>query len=264
MIQSGLLCALVFAICNGIDRVLGWQTLTRPIVVAPLTGLFLGDFQTGIVMGAALESIFMGISAIGGSIPADATTSSIIAVAFTIISGINVEAGLAIAMPIGTVMATVNELVKPIYASLAPYWEKLAASGNVKSYRTQVIIFGLVLDRLAQTCVVFIAIAFGVESLQLFINSLPVWVMSGLSAASAMMTGIGFAILTSMIWNKEVGVFFFAGFVLAKYIALPTLPIALLATVVAVMYFFNEKKMVELKASLSNSNNQTNNEEDFF
>ena len=262
MIQSGLLCALVYIICNGLDRVISWQTLTRPIVVAPITGLFLGDFETGILMGAALESIFMGISAIGGSVPADATTSSIIAVAFTIISGTDVEAGLAIAMPIGTVLATVGQLMKPVLASLAPYWEKMAKSGNVKSFKFQIILMGLIVDRIFQAAVIFFAVAFGVEGLQSVIASLPAFVMNGLNAGSAMMTAIGFAILTSMIWNKEIGVFFFAGFVLTKYVGLGALPLAILATVVAVMYFYNDKKILELKNSTASV--AANDEEDFF
>lgn len=75
------------------------NVLTVQSLLPRLAGLVLGDFHTGIVMGAALESIFMGISAIGGSIPADATTASIIAVAYTILTGSTAEAGLAIALP---------------------------------------------------------------------------------------------------------------------------------------------------------------------
>ena len=88
MVSSALQICLVYYIVSLLDPyILSWQCINRPIVVAPLAGLVLGDFHTGIVMGAALESIFMGISAIGGSIPADATTASIIAVAYTILTG---------------------------------------------------------------------------------------------------------------------------------------------------------------------------------
>lgn len=262
MVQTGLLCALAWIIVNGIDRVFSFQTFIRPIVTATLTGLLLGDLQTGIIMAASLEAIFMGISAIGGSIPADACASSIIAVAYTISSGSDIETGLALAIPIGTIMATVNEMYKPVLASLAPYWERLAGSGNVKSFRIQTILCGIFVDKLPQGIILFVAIAFGIGGLETFIASLPAWVMSGLSAASTMMTGVGFAILTSMIWDKEIGGFFFVGFVLAKYLELGTLPIAILATVVAMMYFYNQKQISELKTSAKAV--VSNDEEDFF
>ena len=142
MVSAALQICLAYYIISILDPyIMSWQCLNRPIVVAPLAGLILGDFKTGIIMGASLESIFMGISAIGGSIPADATTSSIIAVAYTILTGADIEAGLAIALPIGTVMASIAGMFTPIWASLAAYWEKLAAECNPRKFAFQTIGF---------------------------------------------------------------------------------------------------------------------------
>ena len=59
-ITAAIICAVVYAVINWLDPyTLSWQCLNRPIVVAPLVGLLLGDFQTGIIMGASLEAIFM-------------------------------------------------------------------------------------------------------------------------------------------------------------------------------------------------------------
>lgn len=264
MVQSGLICAFVWLFVQGVDRMLGWQTLQRPIVTATLTGLLLGDMGTGIVMAASLEAIFMGISAIGGSIPADACASSIVAVAYTVLTGADVETGLALAMPIGTLMGSANEMWKPVLAALAPYWERLAGSGNVKSYRLQVIGCGLFLDRLPQTIILFAAIAFGVQGLETVMNGLPPFIMSGLSAASGMMTGIGFAILISMIWNKEIGWFFFIGYVLQKYMQLPTVAIAIIAAVMAFVYFNTEKKINDAKRGAADQAAESVEEEDLF
>ncbi len=264
MIQSALLCALVWLIVQGIDRLMSWQTFQRPIVTATLTGLLLGDMPTGMIMAASLEAIFMGISAIGGSIPADPCASSIIAVAYTILTGANVETGLALAMPIGTLMGSANEMWKPVLAALAPYWERLAGSGKVRSFRAQVIACGLFLDRLPQAIIMFAAIAFGVTGLEQVMNNMPPFIMAGLSAASSMMTGIGFAILISMIWNKEIGWFFFIGYVLQKYLQLPTVAIAIIAGVIAFMYFCTEKKFNDLRRSIEQGAVQSAGEEDLF
>jgi PTS system mannose-specific IIC component/fructoselysine and glucoselysine-specific PTS system IIC component len=56
---------------------LSWQCLTRPIIVGPIAGLILGDLKTGIILGASLESIFMGISYIGGSVASDPTSATL-------------------------------------------------------------------------------------------------------------------------------------------------------------------------------------------
>ena len=264
MLQSALLCAAVWVFTQGVDRLMGWKTLQRPIITATLTGLLLGDLQTGLLMAASLEAIFMGISAIGGSVPADACASSIIAVAYAILTGADVETGLALAMPIGTLMGAVNEMWKPVLAALAPYWERLATSGKEKSFRAQVIGCGMFVDRLPQTIILFAAIAFGVTGLEQMMSAMPPFIMSGLSAASSMMTGIGFAILISMIWNREIGCFFFVGYVFSKYMALPTMAIAILAAAMALVYFFVEKKINDVKKLVENGGAGSAEEEDLF
>ena len=88
--------------------------------------------------------------------------------------------------------------------------------------------------------------------------------MAGLSAASSMMTGIGFAILISMIWNKEIGWFFFIGYVLQKYMQLPTVAIAIIAGVMAFTYFCTEKKFNDVKRAAEQGAAQTAGEEDLF
>lgn len=268
MIQAALLCAIVyFVVGYGDECWLSWQCLTRPIVVAPITGLVLGDVTTGIIMGASLESIFMGISAIGGAVPSDAFSASIIAVAYTILTGASAEEGLAIAMPIGTVMASFNALAMSVVSSpLAPHWEKLAAECNPKKFDFQVIGTAALL-KLIPTTVLFLAIAFGVEGLNAALAALPSFIMTGLSAASSMMTGVGFAILTSMIWDKEIAVFFFVGYVLAAYLSLSTLAIAIIGVAIAVTMFFNQKKLIELENKFKaapTTTTDSNDEEDFF
>ena len=93
---------------------------------------------------------------------------------------------------------------------------------------------------------------------------MPAWVLTGLGAASSMMLAVGFAILTSMIWSNEVGVFFFVGYVLVKYLGMGSLPIAILGIAIAVTMFFGEKRTIDLKNSLKNTKTVANDEEDFF
>ena len=264
LVQSAILISVAYFVMSTIDPYfLSWQCLTRPIVIAPVVGLLLGDPVQGIIMGAGLEAIFMGISAIGGQIPADPTSASVIAVAYTILTGADTQAGLALALPIGTAMAAITfSLLTPVWGAIAPHWERLAASGNTRRFNAQVMGVSVLMN-LIPTTVLFFAVAFGVGGLNSLLAALPSWVMAGLSAAGGMMVAIGFAILVSMIWSREAGAFFFLGYVLVAYLKLDVIPVAILGTVAALTLFFIDRDIIQAKSKIQTAQ-LANTEEDFF
>lgn len=266
-LQAAIICALVYLVIVCVDTAMGDQTLTRPIIVATLTGLFLGDLRTGIIMGAQLEAIFMGISAIGGAVASDANSGSIIAVAYTILVGGEgaMETGMALAMSIGTVMVSFNSMFTPIWASMAGYWEKLAGEANPKKFAIQNFLF-LPIGHCPNAIALFLGIGFGIEGLGNFLASCPPWVLTGLSAAGAMMTAVGFGILLSMIWDAKICAFYFVGFVMAKSLGLSSLGIAIIGVCCALTYFFVQKDIVDATKTASSGAVSTgaNSEEDFF
>ena len=70
MLDAFFVALAVFVGVAG-HELFGMAMLSRPIVVAPLAGLLLGDVQTGLIVGASLESIFMGVVNIGISSTAE-------------------------------------------------------------------------------------------------------------------------------------------------------------------------------------------------
>lgn len=247
-ITSALACAFVYWFMRYLDNTTGWDAMARPIVVAPVVGLVLGDVKTGIVMGASLEAIFMGISAIGGAIPSDALSGTVIAVAFAIGAGGEgaMETGLALAMSIGTLMSSISSMFTPLWAGLAPYWEHLAVECKPKKFSLMNwIIEGV--RGLPQTIVIFLGVAYGVSGLEAFLAACPAWVLTGLRAAGSMMTAVGFGILLSMIWSKEIGIFFFVGFIMSKSLGLSSLGIAVIGAAIALTIFFIEKNSIDSK-----------------
>ena len=61
-----VLAALSYWIIWVLDNMTGVQTLSRPIIIGTFTGLLCGDIKTGIILGATLEAVFLGIVGVGG------------------------------------------------------------------------------------------------------------------------------------------------------------------------------------------------------
>ena len=264
MAQSALIVAIVYFIFSVTDTYfISWGVFSRPIAIAPFVGLALGDFETGIIMGAALESVFMGVSAIGGAMPSDPMLASVISTAYVITSkgSIDMETALALAMPIGTVLMTLPRVFSPLMSLLPAYWEKLIATGNHKAFLWQSSLASGI-SPLINSVIVFIAVTFGVDGLNLFLTSIPAWLLNGITASGSMMMAVGFALLTSMIWDWSICYFFIFGFVLVKYLGLGTLPIAIIAATAAITIFLIEKNIIDAKSEFSGGASEE--EEDFF
>ena len=63
MLTQAILVGLVGAF-GCLEYQLGTLYAFRPIVLCPLVGLVLGDLQSGLAIGASLELLFMGQTAI--------------------------------------------------------------------------------------------------------------------------------------------------------------------------------------------------------
>ena len=68
MLIQAILVGLV-AMCVTFEWALGTCLASRPIVTGVLIGLVMGDLETGIIVGATLEMVFIGSVTIGAAVP---------------------------------------------------------------------------------------------------------------------------------------------------------------------------------------------------
>lgn len=133
MLLQAFIVAFVVFITVGGQELLGFTMLGRPIVIGPLLGLLLGDLQTGLLIGASLETIFMGVVNIGGASSAEPGLATALATAFAI----NMEAGVDIVLPIAIPLGIIGLQIKTlIYVGIvgpfATKFDELAEQGEAK------------------------------------------------------------------------------------------------------------------------------------
>jgi mannose/fructose/N-acetylgalactosamine-specific phosphotransferase system component IIC len=237
MFVQALLVALVFYIVGVVSTPLGLFHFNRPIIVGPLVGLVLGDLQTGIILGATFEAVFLGVIAIGGAMPADPTTGTALGTAMAILTNATPEAALAIAVHLSVLAMTIGFLpvttFNPILVGIA---QKAAAEGDEKKVIRIAIITSLLLPAF-NGLAIFLAVYFGVDAINRMLEVLPMVIIKGLGAAGSILPAVGFALLLNMIFSKKVVVFFFLGAVLSLYLGLPSIAIAVIAVVISIYTF---------------------------
>lgn len=288
MIAAGLLVAFVMYLAKFTDWI--GQIGVRPIWICPLVGLVLGDMQSGVVLGASLELVFIGAISIGGSVPQDFVSGGILGCAYAILLGKDADIAVTLAVPLSLAFTLIFQVETILYTAMVPLYDRFIEERDFKKYAA-LHYFTAFIHPFFYAAVTFLAVAFGTGGIERFINAMPAWIMSGFSVAAGLLPAIGFAMLLKMLWDKSIVCFFFLGFFAVKYITsfmnhfLPvlqgmeggetaaafsagslTMPLAILAICIAVYSFFHdtERKEELKKLKVSAKTDTEDDKEDFF
>ncbi|MFD3155387.1 PTS mannose/fructose/sorbose/N-acetylgalactosamine transporter subunit IIC [Haloimpatiens sp. FM7330] len=235
----------IFGYC---DYFFGGIMINRPIVLAPLVGLVLGDLQTGIMIGATLELVFMGVVTIGAATPPDTVTGSVLGTAFAIMTKSGPEIALALALPIAMLSQAAKIGINILRASFMPKAIAYAEAGDTKGMeRIHWISYAIML--ITMGTIAFVSILIGADAMKMFVNSIPKVILTGMKASAGLLPAVGFALLIKMMISKKLAVFYFFGFVLAAYLKLPIMGVALFGIIVSIILVFltdsKDKNVVE-------------------
>ena len=230
--------ALLIGLLAGVgildERVLGTTLFGRPIVMSMLVGLVLGNVTQGIIIGAQLELIWMGIAGIGASTPPDYVTGGVIGTALALQSGKGIGIALAIAVPVAVLAQALGVLVRIINLYFSHKADKYAQQASFKGIAAMLWIpTGLFF--LSTFIPAFLSMLIGADNIKAFINSVPQVILDGLTIAGNLLPAIGFALLLDMIFSKKLFVFFFLGFLAAEYFKINITGIALIAICLAII-----------------------------
>lgn len=262
MLVVAIKCALVYWLLQAVSLTFMLEVLTRPIVASFFMGVALGDVPTALIMGAQLEAIFLGTMHIGAVVPSDYTISSMICVSFVILTGIDLEAGIALAYPMGTIINSINSLISNFRSIEEPLWAKLVEKGEIKKYNLIHVVYGYTWNLAPKTIIFFLCIWLGAEAVSNIYGSIPAFITGGIIASGNWMAAVGLGITLSLIWSKELGGFFFIGFLMFNALGMSALQIALVGTALAIVYFYNDQKIV--KAKLQAAEQTTDDGGEFF
>lgn len=230
MLQALLVGLVVFI--GKADYFVGTAMLGRPLVLGALVGIILGDVKTGVMIGFQLELVFMGMYAIGASIPPDMIVGSVLGTAFAITTGNGMETAITIAMLAAILSAFVVNLfygvITPIMARAA---DRFAEEGKYKKIEAIFLSNGFLFD-LTFAVIAFVAFLFGGDAVQAVVSAIPGWLTSGITIAAGILPALGFAQLISMIMSRKVAVFFLFGFLLSAYLGVSTVGIVCFSVVI--------------------------------
>ena len=94
----------------------------------------------------------------------------------------------------------------------------------------------------------FFGILFGSDAVSALLDAIPDVVMNGLTVCGGLLPAVGMAMLMKMLWDNKICMFYFLGFVLAAYLNLPLIALAVIGVIIAISIGMNDYKLNQLAA----------------
>ena len=217
-----------------------------------LTGLILGDGQTGLIVGGTIQLMSMGAAGLGGSSAPDYGMAGMVATAISCLTGsTDVSVGLAIGVIVAMLYVQLDVLFKIYNSWVFSVIRGFAAKRNYSMMLKSFFLSHLWLF-LQGAIPRVIVLAFGQQAVEAINAAMPAWLTGGLTIAAGILPVTGFAMLLTFMPVNKFYAFLILGYVLAAYLGLSVLPIALLGGVIAIEYFRLKSEGGPALASASN------------
>lgn len=220
------------------SRLLGRLNFERPLIVCTLVGLALGDLQKGLMVGAALELVSMGLVQVGAAVPPDMVLGSTVAAAFAILSNTNAETALTVALPVAVLGQLAAIVIRMFFSTFTHMADHAIDEGKFKKVRSFHIVYGPIIYSLLYFIPIFLSIYLGTDFVKTIVNVIPDWLTNGLNLASKILPAYGFALLMSTMIDKKNAFYLFIGFFISAYAKLSVTGVAIFAILLA--FLINE------------------------
>lgn len=215
--------------------VLSWFS----VIVGMISGLIMGDMNTGLMIGGTFQLMSLGVAALGGASAPNYGLATIIGTFIAVRTGTGVDAAIAVGLPVGLLAIQLEVVVRIILNFVAHKMQTDNNEGKWKTMNMEAWI-GPILCSLQTIIPTVIVVCFGANVVELILEVIPEWVTNGLSIAAGMLPVVGIGMLMRYMPVKKFLPFILVGLVLSAYLGVPVLGIAIIGFAAAFWYFTTE------------------------
>ncbi|NVO89287.1 PTS sugar transporter subunit IIC [Lactobacillus rhamnosus] len=215
-----------------------------PVCVGLVLGIITGDYQTAMVISGTLQLMSLGVAAFGGSSIPEYGVATIVSVFLAVRTGANTGEAIAVGLPVGMLTLQLDILVK-YFNTFTAHWEQRLLHERKFKQMQAVYLLSVVIWMLKYVFPITLVVLFGAPVIKSITEIIPGWVTTGLEVAGNMLPVLGVALLLHYMPARKYLTFLIAGFVLAAYLSLPILAVALLGGGAA--YWIYQQRVASLK-----------------
>jgi PTS system mannose-specific IIC component len=221
---------------SGFTLNIGNFVLGQGVVTGTVIGVILGDPLKGMIVGATINLIYLGVISVGGTTPADSQFAAIIGTVVAITGNLTPEQALAVAVPVGVLGVYLNTALMTV-SSAFPHWaDRYAEEGNLNGVVWVNIGPRQIIQFFLRAVPVFLVVMYGGGVVEGAVGALPQWALDGMNTAGGMMPALGVAMLLMYMGRSQLLPFFFLGFLLGAYATKDLMMAAIIGAIAAFIY----------------------------
>ena len=216
-----------------------------PIVMALIYGIFLGDMEGAMILGAYIQAIYMGQLAAGGNLPADKGAAGTIVIPIALITGMDTNTAMALAVPLSllfSMLSIVKYLIDGLFVEPA---ERHADRADTAGVFRCAFVYPVLCKALLTWPLIFISIYLGNDFVTAVLDAIPAWLSHGLEVTGGMLPALGFGLTIMVIGQAKYIPLFLIGYFMVQYGALSTMACAIFAICVCLFVTFFRMDVVE-------------------
>jgi len=240
-IQSLLIALLTTFSASGSAPIGGYPLkylFQRPFIGGLLVGIILGDVQKGIIVGCAMQLVYIGYFQVGGVGSMDMGIISFPCVAIAVKSGIETIAAIALATGLATAFTSIDYVVRIFCVMCGDLMKKSAEKGDWKGFTWGYVGLPTIFYLIERGLTSFLLVYFGAGAIEALVAALPAPLMTALSRVASFLPAIGMAALMGYLVDDIWGIMFFVfGFAMNGYLGLSTTAIIFPAVIIAYLYY---------------------------
>ena len=229
---------------------IGNYTLGRPLVAGLVCGIVLGDIQAGVLVGAAMQVVYISLVTPGGTVSADVRAVSYIGIPLAMVAlnsyGLDAASteGAALATSFGTMVGTLGTVLFYGTATINLLWQHMGWKAVEKREYKKLYLVDMGLPWISHLVCSFIPTMImckmGANVVELIKTALPMdgIAMKTLFTVGALLPCVGIAILLKQI-VKNITDFvpFLFGFVLAASMGINLVSATVVASMFAILTY---------------------------
>ena len=244
------LCACLSSMPGMGGSSIGNYTLGRPLIGGLVCGLILGDVSTGILVGCAMQVIYIALVTPGGTVSADVRAVSYIGIPLAMVAlksyglGAASAEGAALATSFGAMVGTLGTVLFYGTATVNLLWQHMGWKAVEKRQYKKLYLIDMGLPWISHFLCSFIPTVImckmGADVVELIKTALPMdgIAMKTLFTVGSLLPCVGIAILLKQIITQVTDfVPFLFGFVLAASMGINLVSATVVATMFAIINY---------------------------